>query len=61
MPSDKFGAYLASYRQRWQGGSTTEYREYSEEAQRRQRRREPARYVANLSDGTLALGFEKDR
>ena len=41
-PSEKFGAYLASYRLRRQGGSTTEYREYSEEAQRRRRRRESA-------------------
>ena len=28
----------ASYRRRWQGGPTMEYREYSEEAQHRQRR-----------------------
>ena len=36
----------ASCRRRWQGGPTMEYREYSEEAQRRQRCREPPRYVA---------------
>jgi len=32
---------------------TTEYREYSEEKQRGQRRGGPARYVTNFSDGTL--------
>jgi hypothetical protein len=43
----------ASHRRRWQGGTTMEYWEYSEEAQRRQRRRGPTRYVTNFWDGTL--------
>ena len=47
----------ASNRRRWQGGPTMEYREYSEEDQRRQRRREPARYATDFGDGTLALAF----
>ena len=42
----------ASNRRRWQGGPTMEYREYSEEAQRSQRRRGPARYATNFGDGT---------
>ena len=44
----------ASNRRRWQGGPTMEYREYSEEAQRCQRRREPARYATNFRYRTLA-------
>src|SRR5512147_1915102 len=50
----------ASYRRRWQGGPTKEYREYSEEAQRRQRRREPPRYVTNFWDGTLVSRHGKE-
>jgi hypothetical protein len=49
----------ASYRRRWQGGPTTEYREYSEEAQRRQCRREPTRYATSFWDRTLAWWFHE--
>src|SRR6187397_2452100 len=43
----------ASDRRPWQGAPTQAYREYSEEAQRRQGRRGPATLVANFRLGTL--------
>ena len=45
----------ASNRRYWQGAPTQEYREYSEEAQRRQERRGPAKLVANFGDGALQV------
>jgi hypothetical protein len=39
---------LASDSRRWQGVSTTEYREYLEEKERSQRREWPAQYVQDF-------------
>jgi hypothetical protein len=48
----------ASNRSPWQGAPTTEYRECSEEAQRSQGRRGPAKLVANFGDGTLTTNSQ---
>jgi hypothetical protein len=45
---------LAGDSRRWQGASTTEYREYLEEQERSQRREGPAGYVQDFRDATRA-------
>jgi len=53
--ASRVGSPLAipvSHRRGWQGGPTTEYREYSEEVQRSQRRRGPAEWSTNFWLGT---------